>query len=171
QPSTTSCSGSSRASARTAVDLPVPFSPRIRTPPMVGTTAFRIRASFIESWPTIAVKGKTWRSKTTDMLSRIGGVRSPDRRLGGKQRLHELPLLHELVGRLLDPVLRLAVVLETLHDLPVPRVRAQREAELQTLWDDVLAFADHGERVPVAPWRRGHDALHRIEHRVCGGRG
>jgi len=57
QPSTTSCSGSSLARARTAVDFPVPFSPRISTPPMVGTIAFRIRASFIDSWPTIAVKG------------------------------------------------------------------------------------------------------------------
>src|SRR5438132_112632 len=32
QPSTTCCSGSSRASARTAVDFPVPFSPRLSTP-------------------------------------------------------------------------------------------------------------------------------------------
>jgi len=29
----------------------------MRTPAMVGTIAFRIRASFIDSWPTIAVKG------------------------------------------------------------------------------------------------------------------
>jgi hypothetical protein len=30
----------------------------MRTPPIVGTTALRIKASFIDSWPTIAVKGK-----------------------------------------------------------------------------------------------------------------
>src|SRR5579864_958061 len=62
QPSTTSCSGSSRARARTAVDFPVPFSPRISTPPIVGLIAFRTRASFICSWPTIAVNGHEYRS-------------------------------------------------------------------------------------------------------------
>jgi hypothetical protein len=29
---------------------------------MVGMMALRIKASFIESWPTIAVNGKEWRS-------------------------------------------------------------------------------------------------------------
>ena len=57
QPATTCCSGRSRASARTAVDLPVPFSPRIRTPPMLGLIALRTRAIFIRSWPTMALKG------------------------------------------------------------------------------------------------------------------
>ena len=58
QPATPSWSGSSLASARASADLPVPCWPRIRTPPMVGTMAFRMSASFIDSWPTIAVKGK-----------------------------------------------------------------------------------------------------------------
>ncbi len=57
QPSTTVWSGSSRASARTAVDLPVPFSPRISTPPMDGLMALSTSASFIFSWPTMAVNG------------------------------------------------------------------------------------------------------------------
>ena len=57
QPSTTRCSGSRRARARTAVDLPVPRSPRISTPAMVGLMALATRASFIFSWPTMAVKG------------------------------------------------------------------------------------------------------------------
>jgi hypothetical protein len=35
------------------------------TPPTVGTMALRIRASFMDSWPTIAVKGKLWRSSVT----------------------------------------------------------------------------------------------------------
>ena len=56
-PSTTSCSGSRRARARTAVDFAVPFSPRISTPPIAGLIAFRTSASFIRCWPTIALKG------------------------------------------------------------------------------------------------------------------
>src|SRR5882762_8050486 len=82
QPSTTSCSGRSLARARTAVDLPVPFSPRMRTPPMVGTTALRIRASFIDSWPTIAVKGKLWRSSVMLTWFRLGGGRKKGRGFG-----------------------------------------------------------------------------------------
>ena len=83
QPSTTSCSGSSLASARTAVDLPVPFSPRMSTPPIVGTIAFRIRASFIDSWPTIAVKGNECRSRVTLTYKRIGASSS---RIGSRSR-------------------------------------------------------------------------------------
>jgi len=45
------------ARQRTAVDLPVPFSPRMRTPPMVGLMALSTKAIFISSCPTIAVKG------------------------------------------------------------------------------------------------------------------
>ncbi|MCI5136712.1 MAG: hypothetical protein D3920_16970 [Candidatus Electrothrix sp. AW2] len=45
------------ARARTAVDLAVPFSPRIRTPDRVGLIRLRYRASFICSWPTMATKG------------------------------------------------------------------------------------------------------------------
>src|SRR5438270_1289438 len=65
QPSTTCWSGSSRASARTAVDLAVPFSPRISTPPIAGLMALRTRASFMRSCPTIAVKGNEYRSRAT----------------------------------------------------------------------------------------------------------
>jgi hypothetical protein len=49
--------GKRRASARTAVDFAVPFSPRTSTPPTSGETAFRRRASFRSSWPTMAEKG------------------------------------------------------------------------------------------------------------------
>src|SRR6266566_6821684 len=83
QPSTTSCSGRSLARARTAVDLPVPFSPRMRTPPMVGTTALRIRASFMDSWPTIAVKGKLWRSSVMLTGFRLVGGRKTEWEGGG----------------------------------------------------------------------------------------
>lgn len=44
-PSTVRTGGSSAASARTAVDLAVPFSPRTRTPPTAGETAFSSSAS------------------------------------------------------------------------------------------------------------------------------
>ena len=54
---TTRTSGSSAASARAAVDLPVPRSPRMSTPPMRMSIALRIRARFMRSWPTMAVKG------------------------------------------------------------------------------------------------------------------
>lgn len=45
-------------SARTAVDLAVPFSPRTSTPPTRGSTALRSRAVLSVSCPTIAEKGK-----------------------------------------------------------------------------------------------------------------
>ena len=57
QPSTTSISGNREARARTAVDLAVPFSPRMSTPPSLGLTTLSIRAFFIRSWPTMAEKG------------------------------------------------------------------------------------------------------------------
>ena len=44
-------------SARTTVDLAVPFSPRTRTPPTAGETAFTTSASRRSSRPTTAVKG------------------------------------------------------------------------------------------------------------------
>ena len=50
--------GSSAASARIAVDLPVPRSPKTRTPPTDGSTAAISSASFISSWATMAVNGK-----------------------------------------------------------------------------------------------------------------
>jgi hypothetical protein len=52
--STTSSSGSSAARARAAVDLAVPRSPRISTPPICGLMALRMSARFMRSWPTIA---------------------------------------------------------------------------------------------------------------------
>ena len=52
-----SIGGNRFASARTAVDLAVPFSPSINTPPMDGLIALSNRANFISSWPTIAVNG------------------------------------------------------------------------------------------------------------------
>jgi hypothetical protein len=57
QPATTRIGGNSPASALTAVDLAVPFSPRTRTPPTSGETAFTRRASFRSSWPTMAENG------------------------------------------------------------------------------------------------------------------
>ena len=49
--------GSRLASARTAVDFAVPFSPRTSTPPTSGEMAFTSRASFRSSWPTMAENG------------------------------------------------------------------------------------------------------------------
>ena len=40
------------------VDFPVPRSPKTRTPPIDGSIAVKIRASFICSCPTIAENGK-----------------------------------------------------------------------------------------------------------------
>ena len=47
QPSTAEISGSSAASARTAVDLPVPRSPNTKTPPIPGSIAVSTIACFI----------------------------------------------------------------------------------------------------------------------------
>ena len=44
-------------SARTVVDLAVPFSPRTSTPPTAGETALSSRASRMSSMPTTALKG------------------------------------------------------------------------------------------------------------------
>jgi hypothetical protein len=43
--------------ARTAVDFPVPRSPNTSTPPIAGSTAEQIKASFISSCATIAENG------------------------------------------------------------------------------------------------------------------
>ncbi len=58
-PFTTSTGGSMSASALTAVVFPEPFGPRIRTPPIFGSTALIIRANFSFSRPTMAVNGNT----------------------------------------------------------------------------------------------------------------
>ena len=57
QSATTAISGRRSARARAAVDFAVPRSPRISTPPIALLMAFRIRARFMRSWPTMAVKG------------------------------------------------------------------------------------------------------------------
>ena len=49
--------GSRSASARTAVDFAVPFSPWINTPPSRGFTTLSTSACFIFSCPMMAVKG------------------------------------------------------------------------------------------------------------------
>jgi hypothetical protein len=49
--------GSKAANALTAVDFPVPRSPKTNTPPTEGSTAAINIASFISSWPTIAENG------------------------------------------------------------------------------------------------------------------
>ena len=50
-------SGSNAASARTAVDFPVPRSPITKTPPTLESRAAIKIANFISSCPTIAEKG------------------------------------------------------------------------------------------------------------------
>src|SRR5258708_6321072 len=50
--------GSRLVSDRTAVDLPVPLRPQMRTPPIDGSMALRMRASRIFCCPTIALNGK-----------------------------------------------------------------------------------------------------------------
>ena len=79
QPATASMSGSSPARARTAVDLAVPRSPRISTPPIAGLTALRTRAVFIWSWPTRAVNGRTSGFAIRPIVARTEG--------GGPQQL------------------------------------------------------------------------------------
>ena len=49
QSATTLISGNNAARARAAVDLAVPRSPRIRTPPILGLMALRINAVFMVS--------------------------------------------------------------------------------------------------------------------------
>ncbi len=57
QPTTATIGGSRAASARTAVLLPVPRSPKTSTPPMPESTAAIRIASFISSWATMAENG------------------------------------------------------------------------------------------------------------------
>jgi hypothetical protein len=49
--------GNKAAKDRTAVDFPVPRSPKINTPPTDGSIAAMIIARFISSWPTMAENG------------------------------------------------------------------------------------------------------------------
>ena len=61
QPSTASIGGKRAAKARTAVDFPVPRSPKTSTPPMLASMAVSTIAVFMSSWPTMAENGKGWR--------------------------------------------------------------------------------------------------------------
>mmetsp|Transcript_19820 Transcript_19820/g.51518 ORF Transcript_19820/g.51518 Transcript_19820/m.51518 type:complete len:313 (+) Transcript_19820:3598-4536(+) len=65
---TTWISGSKSARARMVVDFPVPLSPMIITPPILGSITFRIKDSFISSWPTMAVNGKMGRAAPSALL-------------------------------------------------------------------------------------------------------
>ena len=58
QSATTSISGRSSESPRTAVDFPVPLGPLISTPPIRGLTALSRSACVRRSCPTIAENGK-----------------------------------------------------------------------------------------------------------------
>jgi hypothetical protein len=55
--STYSISGRISEKALTKRDLPEPLGPDIKTPPIVGFIAFRIKDVFTFSCPTMAVKG------------------------------------------------------------------------------------------------------------------
>jgi hypothetical protein len=61
QSATTSISGSSSASARTAVDFAVPLGPLTSSPPIAGLTALSSSARLRRRCSTIAVNGKTVR--------------------------------------------------------------------------------------------------------------
>src|SRR5207237_3959018 len=118
RPARNTAAGSGRARRRTPVALPAPFSPRISTPPIVGTMAFRIRASFIDSWPTMAVKGYECRSRVR--------LTEPSLGLGWYESLHQLLLLKELLRGHADALPAVVVVLQVGHDLPPVAVRAHR---------------------------------------------
>nr|AFK46557.1 unknown [Lotus japonicus] len=64
---TTLISGSKSTRDLTVVDFPVPLSPMIITPPILGSITLRRRQSFISSCPTIAANGYTglWLSLET----------------------------------------------------------------------------------------------------------
>mmetsp|Transcript_83902 Transcript_83902/g.219166 ORF Transcript_83902/g.219166 Transcript_83902/m.219166 type:complete len:229 (-) Transcript_83902:21-707(-) len=58
-PATHEISGRRSTRARIVVVLPVPRSPRIMTPPILGSMTFKSRANFISACPTMAANGKT----------------------------------------------------------------------------------------------------------------
>ena len=66
QSGTTVTAGRSAASARTAVDFAVPFSPRTSTPPTPGCTALSSSARRRSSWPTTAENGNRTTSPSFD---------------------------------------------------------------------------------------------------------
>src|SRR5689334_6538283 len=108
-PATTSTGGSSAASARTIVDLAVPFSPRARTPPIAGETALSRSAVRSSARPTTAEKGYDG-SAVVNEPPRDGASRSKYlyARSGSPRRTSDhsgatAPDLHRLLAR---PTLR-----------------------------------------------------------------
>ena len=89
QPATTSTGGSTAVSARTAVDLAVPFSPRTSTPPIAGETALSMSASRMSSIATMALNGN-WVTRPQLLTRRVSAPadsadhRAAARRLGGR---------------------------------------------------------------------------------------
>ena len=78
QSATTSISGRSSASPRTAVDFPVPLGPSTSTPPTAGLTALSRSACTRRSCSTIAVNGYRLTSEDERLAER--GLRLRDRR-------------------------------------------------------------------------------------------
>ncbi len=68
--------GSNAASARTAVDLPVPRSPNASTPPTDGSTAAIMKESFMLSWPTIAENGNGEDIENSPLYARTAILRA-----------------------------------------------------------------------------------------------
>src|ERR1700686_4947907 len=73
-------------SARTAVDLAVPRSPRMRTPPIAGLIALWTSAVFIASCPTSAVKGSIARPRAIDLIL-PAGRRCETERVSARSRM------------------------------------------------------------------------------------
>src|SRR5215216_7091027 len=88
---TTFTLGSNAANARAAVDLAVPRSPRIKTPPMRVSTAFKMSARRMRSCPTIAVNGK------------IGGIDQLQSVIITRDSLIPKPVTEKLVRLLFSP--------------------------------------------------------------------
>ena len=61
-------SGNKSAKARIVVDFPVPRSPIIITPPILGSITFNCKANFISSCPIIAAKGKLFKFLTVGII-------------------------------------------------------------------------------------------------------
>src|SRR5215216_1800754 len=88
---TTFTLGNNAAKAREAVDFAVPRSPRIRTPPMRVSTAFKMSARRMRSCPTIAVNGK------------IGGIDQLQSVIITRDCLIPKPVTEKLVRLLFSP--------------------------------------------------------------------
>ena len=86
QSGTTVTAGSSAASARTAVDFAVPFSPRTSTPPTPGCTALSSNASRRSSWPTTAENGNRTRRRRSTRRAALWRSRARACQTGGHGR-------------------------------------------------------------------------------------